>query len=323
MIVVMRGTIAATPKLRRVDIEMSQSNPDYRRLVIDACPSPYLVPFDGTFDISRALTREEDAPGKKENQKALEEAVAKAAKLQAKLYADDRFSLLLVFQAMDAAGKDGTLRAVMSGLNPAGCQVYSFKAPTPEELDHDFLWRCMNRLPERGRIGVWNRSHYEEVLVVKVNPHFLGGQRLPFATDDLPRLWQERYESIRNFEQHQARNGTVIVKFWLNVSQEEQRQRLVERIDEPESNWKFNADDLVQRARWKEYMAAYQDALNATSRPWAPWYAIPADSKSYMRRAVADVIVGTLERLPLRWPEVSEQEREEMKILRARLTAEE
>lgn len=297
-------------------------NPDYRRAVIEACPSPYLVPFDGSFDISRAPTRDEDAPGKKENQKALEEAVERLATLQAKLYADDRFSLLVVFQAMDAAGKDGTLRAVLSGINPAGCQVYSFKAPSAEELDHDFLWRCNGRLPERGRIGIWNRSHYEEVLVVKVNPHYLGAQHLPFKTDDLPALWNERYESIRQFEQHQARNGTVVVKFWLNVSKDEQRQRLVERIDEAESNWKFNADDLVQRARWTEYMHAYQDALNATSRPWAPWYAIPADSKSFMRRAVADILVGTLERLPLRWPEVSEQEREEMKILRARLEAE-
>jgi len=290
--------------------------------VIAPLPSPYLVPFDGTFVVSRALTKDADAPGKKENQNALAASVQKLAKLQEKLYADNRFSLLLVFQAMDAAGKDGTLRAVMSGINPAGTQVYSFKAPTYEELDHDFLWRCMNRLPERGRIGIWNRSHYEEVLVVKVNPHFLGGQHLPYGTDDLPRLWEDRYESIRTFEHHQARNGTVILKFWLNVSREEQRQRLIERIDEPESNWKFNADDLVQRARWNEYMHAYQDALNATSRPWAPWYAIPADSKSYMRRAVADIIVGTLERLPLRWPEVSEKEREEMKILRARLEAE-
>ncbi|KAB2887999.1 MAG: polyphosphate kinase 2 family protein [Kofleriaceae bacterium] len=297
-------------------------NPDYRRGVIEPFASPYLVPFDGTFDVSRAATREKDAPGKKENQKALEDAVERLDKLQRKLYADNRFSLLLVFQAMDAAGKDGTLRAVMSGVNPAGCQVYSFKAPTHEELDHDFLWRCMNRLPERGRIGIWNRSHYEEVLVVKVNPQYLGAQRLPYGTDDLSRLWKERFESIRTFEQHQARNGAVILKFWLNVSKEEQRQRLIERIDEPESNWKFNADDLVQRARWDEYMGAYQDVLQETSRPWAPWYAIPADSKSYMRRAVADIIVGTLERLPLHWPEVSEKEREEMKILRARLAAE-
>ena len=288
-------------------------------IVIEPTPSPYLVPFDGTFVVSRAATREENAPSKKENQKALEESVDRLAKLQAKLYADNRFSLLLVFQAMDAAGKDGTVRAVMSGVNPAGCQVFSFKAPTHHELDHDFLWRCTQRVPERGRIGIWNRSHYEEVLVVKVNPHYLGAQRLPYGTDDLSQLWRERYESIRTFEQHLARNGTVILKFWLNVSKEEQRQRLIERIDEPESNWKFNADDMVQRARWDEYMRAYQDALGETSRPWAPWYAIPADSKSYMRRAVADIIVGTLERLPLHWPEVSEQEREEMRILRARL----
>jgi PPK2 family polyphosphate:nucleotide phosphotransferase len=200
--------------------------------------------------------------------------------------------------------------------------VFAFKAPTSEELDHDFLWRCQSRLPERGRIGVWNRSHYEEVLVVRVNPRFLGGQRLPHGTDDLPALWQDRYQSIREFEHHVARNGTVVLKFWLNVGRDEQRDRLVERIDEPESNWKFNADDLVQRAKWDQYMGAYQDALNATSRPWAPWYAIPADSKAYMRRAVAEVICGTLEQLPLRWPELSEAERVELKGLRAQLAGE-
>jgi PPK2 family polyphosphate:nucleotide phosphotransferase len=280
------------------------------------------VPFDGSFDVAAAPTRLDEGPGKKENQQALEEHIGKLAKLQEKLYADDRFSLLLVFQAMDAAGKDGTLRAVMSGVNPAGCQVYAFKAPTSDELDHDFLWRCAQRLPERGRIGIWNRSHYEEVLVVKVNPKYLGGQRLPRGTDVLDTLWQERYESIRAFEQHQARNGAVIIKFWLNVSKHEQRDRLIERIDEPESNWKFNPDDLTQRARWPLYMEAYQEALNATSRPWAPWYAIPADSKSYMRRAVAEIIVGTLDQLPLRWPEVTDAQRAEMQGLRAQLARE-
>lgn len=285
--------------------------------------SPHLVPFDGSFRVADASTRPpEDAGGKKEHQAALAETVERLAKLQAKFYADDRFSLLIVLQAMDAAGKDGTLRAVLSGVNPAGCQVFSFKAPTSDELDHDFLWRCNGKLPERGRFGVWNRSHYEEVLVVRVNPKFLAGQRLPHGTQDLGTLWQERYHSIREFEHHQARNGAVILKFWLNVSKDEQRDRLIERIDEPESNWKFNAGDLAQRAKWDDYMLAYEDALNATSRPWAPWYAIPADSKAYMRRAVAEVIEGTLAQLPLRWPELSSDEKAELATLRAQLAAE-
>jgi PPK2 family polyphosphate:nucleotide phosphotransferase len=286
-------------------------------------PSPYLVPFDGTFDIGKAPHRPpEGAPGKKDNVEALERTVGKLAKLQEKLFADDRFSLLLVFQALDAAGKDGTLRAVMSGVNPAGCHVTAFKAPSPEELDHDFLWRCARALPERGRIGIWNRSHYEEVLVVRVHPEFLRGQKLPGKTDDLDALWAERFESIREFERHQARSGTVILKFFLNVSKEEQRDRLIERIDEPDSNWKFNSGDLKERALWPQYMHAYQEALRATSRPWAPWYAIPADSKSFMRRTVADIIVDTLQRLPLRYPELGAEALAEMKKLRAQLAAE-
>jgi len=289
----------------------------------DPAPSPYLVPFEGPFDAARAPTRPpKDGPDKKANQAALADTIAKMAKQQELLYADDRYSLLLVFQAMDAAGKDGTQRAVLSGINPAGCQVYAFKAPTAEELDHDFLWRCQRALPERGRIGVWNRSHYEEVLVVRVNPRYLGGQRLPHGLDDLDDLWKERFESIRDFERHAARNGTVIVKFWLNVSKDEQRDRLLERIDEPESNWKFNAGDLAERGKWDQYMAAYSEALAATSRPWAPWYAIPADSKSFMRRAVADIVVATLDRLPLRWPTLSDEDRAEMKALREQLARE-
>ena len=279
-------------------------------------PSPYLVPFDGTFDVGRAPTRPPEGAGsKKDHQEALERAVGRLAKLQEKLYADDRYSLLIVFQAMDAAGKDGTLRAVMSG-------VHAFKAPGSEELDHDFLWRCARVLPERGQIGIWNRSHYEEVLVVRVNPQYLKGQRLPGTTTDLDRLWSTRYQSIRDFEQHQAQNGAVILKFWLNVSKDEQRDRLVERIDEPDSNWKFNIGDLAERAKWPQYMTAYQEALRATSRPWAPWYAIPADSKSFMRRAVAEIIVDTLARLPLRFPEVDPDKLAEMRRLRSQLAAE-
>ncbi|HVV88681.1 MAG TPA: PPK2 family polyphosphate kinase [Kofleriaceae bacterium] len=286
-------------------------------------PSPYLVPFDGSFDVARAPTSPpSDGPGKKENQEALERAVARLAKLQGKLWADNRYSLLVIIQALDAAGKDGTLRAVMSGVNPAGCKVTAFKAPSAEELDHDFLWRCARELPERGQIGIWNRSHYEEVLVVRVHPDYLRGQRLPNNTSDLEKLWSDRFQSIRDFEQHQALNGAVILKFWLNVSKDEQRDRLLERIDEPDAHWKFNPGDLKERARWDDYMHAYQEALRATSRPWAPWYAIPADSKSFMRRTVADIIVDTLARLPIRYPEVDPEALAEMKRLRAKLAEE-
>ena len=284
--------------------------------------SPYLVPFDDTFRLARSSTRPPDKPHKKQNQEALAELTERLQKLQAKLYAHGRYAVLLVFQAMDAAGKDGTIKAVMTGVNPTGCQVYSFKAPTPDELAHDFLWRCVRVLPARGNIGVFNRSHYEEVLVVRVNPGFLDAQRLPRRPESLDQLWLERFESIRAAEQHWARNGTVILKFWLNVSKEEQRQRLLKRIDDPEGNWKFSAKDLDTREQWDEYMRAYEAALVATSRPWAPWYAIPADSKSFMRRTVAEIVVATLEQLALTYPRLSDVERAEAMAVRAKLEAE-
>jgi len=286
-------------------------------------PSPFLVPFDGSFRIADAATAPPDgAPNKKDNEVALEKLVGRLDKLQRKLYAADRHALLLIFQAMDAAGKDGTMRAVLSGVNPAGFQVYAFKAPSPEELDHDFLWRVERALPERGRIGVFNRSHYEEVLVVRVNPQFLDAQRLPQRPDSLAELWEQRYESIRDAERHWARSGTVVLKFFLNVSKDEQRRRMLDRIDEPESNWKFEIGDLKVRAQWDEYMRAYEAALRATSRPWAPWYAIPADSKAFMRRAVADVIVGTMERMSLAFPAPSAEHRAELQKVRAALEKE-
>jgi PPK2 family polyphosphate:nucleotide phosphotransferase len=289
-------------------------------MTIEPVPSPYLVPFDGSFRIERAATSPpEDAPKKKKNEEALDEIVPRLQVLQRKLYAQDRVSLLLVFQAMDAAGKDGTIRGVMSGVNPAGVQVYSFKAPSAEELDHDFLWRCWKNLPERGRIGIFNRSHYEEVLVVRVNPKFLEGQRLPWRPDTLDDLWEQRYESIRDAERHWARNGTVIVKFFLNVSRDEQKERFLERIDDPDDNWKFSADDLGVRRQWAQYMEAYEHAMSETSRPWAPWYAIPADSKSFMRRTVAEIVAATLERIAPEFPPVSEDEKSEMARLRAQL----
>jgi PPK2 family polyphosphate:nucleotide phosphotransferase len=283
--------------------------------------SPYLVPFDAPFDISKAPTSPgAKAPSKEGNIAALQNAVGQFADLQKRLYANDRFSLLLVFQAMDAAGKDGTISAVMSGINPQGCQVTAFKAPTSEELDHDFLWRVQRALPERGRIGVWNRSHYEETLVVRVHPSYLDGQRLP-NRPPLEALWKERFESINTAEQHWARNGVVVLKFFLHVSQSVQHQRFIERIDDPSDNWKFNARDVAESDRWNEYQAAYQAMLAATSKPWAPWYAIPADSKSYMRRVVADVVVGTLSQLDLAYPVMSADDKAQMTVLRAKLLA--
>jgi PPK2 family polyphosphate:nucleotide phosphotransferase len=289
---------------------------------LDAFRSPYLVPFDGSFEARRAATTPPaGGDDKKKNRKDLRKAVSKLARLQHQLYADDRFAVLLVFQALDAAGKDGTIRAVLSGVNPAGCQVFSFKQPSSEELDHDFLWRCYRRLPERGRIGVFNRSHYEEVLVVRVHPEYLGSQKLPRLPEagDLEALWAERYESINDFERHLARNGTVILKFWLNVSRDEQRKRFLDRIDQPESNWKFAPGDVRERRHWDRYIEAYEDALRATSRPWAPWYAIPADDKPFMRLQVAEIVVATLKQLGVAYPEVSDARRAEMLEMRREL----
>jgi PPK2 family polyphosphate:nucleotide phosphotransferase len=275
--------------------------------------SPYLVRGESRFRVKDADTK----PPKKlrdddENNAALAASIERLSKLQARLMAGDRHSLLIIFQAMDAAGKDGTLRAVMTGVNPAGVEVYSYKAPSAEELDHDFLWRVYRNLPQRGRIGIFNRSHYEEVLVVRVHPEYLVRQRIPDVPSELEELWRERYESIRTFEQHIARNGTTILKFWLNVSRSEQKKRFLARVSDPDANWKFSAGDIRERAHWKDYMAAYERALNETSRPWAPWYAIPADDKKYMRRVVADVIVRTLERIDPKYPVTTEAARTEM-----------
>lgn len=285
--------------------------------------SPYLVPSDGSWKIAKAAHEPpDDAPsgkkGKRENKTVLEEAVKEIYELQRMFYAHDRYSLLLVFQAMDAAGKDGTIRAVMTGINPAGCQVQSFKRPSTEELDHDFLWRCATRMPERGRFGIFNRSHYEEVLVVRVHPEILQSQNLPHIPDD---IWEQRYESIRNFEKHAADNGTVIVKFFLNVSKKEQKARLLERIDDERKNWKFEAGDLDVRDRWDDYMKVYQKALNATSRSWAPWYAIPADDKPFMRATVATIVRDTLKALPLRYPKLDDAQKARLAEHRARLEA--
>jgi PPK2 family polyphosphate:nucleotide phosphotransferase len=290
-------------------------------ILFDPVTSPYLV--DDEFKIRKADTEppahEHDKRG---NQIALDSEIEKLAKLQGKLYADDRYSVLLIFQALDAAGKDGTIRAVMSGVNPQGCQVYAFKEPSHEELDHDFLWRVQRALPERGRIGIFNRSHYEEVLVVRVHPEYLAKQNLPKQPKDPGDLWKERYESIVEAERHWARNGCVILKFFLNVSQKEQHKRFLDRITDPDDNWKFSPSDYRESQHWDEYMDAYQDALRATSKPWAPWYAIPADSKSFMRRTVAEIIVGTLDQLPLKYPEPNEEAKAEMARVKRALEAE-
>ncbi|MBX3272680.1 MAG: polyphosphate kinase 2 family protein [Sandaracinaceae bacterium] len=294
---------------------------DPRQYVVE---SPYLVPFDGTFRVADAPTAPPKGEGgkkrKKENREALERTVAAISERQRPLHAHDSHAILLVFQAMDAAGKDGTIRAVMSGVDPAGCQVSSFRAPNAEELDHDFLWRVIKHLPERGRIGIFNRSHYEEVLVVRVHPKFLDGQRIP-DRPPLEALFEERYDSIRDFERHLARNGTVIVKFWLNVGRDEQRDRFLARIDEPDANWKFNPRDVVERRKWDAYMEAYERALNATSRPWAPWYAVPADDKAFMRRVVADIFLRTLDAIDPRFPAADDESVAAMRALREELVA--
>ena len=252
-------------------------------------------------------------------QEILTQDVSALAEAQQLLYADNHWSLLVIFQALDAAGKDGTIRHVMSGVNPQGCQVYAFKQPSHEELDHNFLWRCMKALPERGRIGIFNRSYYEEVLIVKVHPELIAGQRIPSADPRDKRFWQHRYDDINAFEQHLARNGTAIVKFFLNVSQEEQHQRFLERINDPKKHWKFSAGDLEESEHWNEYMDAYEQCLEATSTPWAPWYVIPADSKWVTRAAVAVILTETIKDLDLSWPKVTDQQKREIAAAKKRL----
>jgi PPK2 family polyphosphate:nucleotide phosphotransferase len=283
----------------------------------------YRAPTDGSFEVAKTETAPPKRTPKKEALVArLETLKGELGELQERLYAADHYSLLLIFQAMDAAGKDGTIRAVMSGVNPAGCQVYSFKQPSAEELDHDFLWRATRALPERGRIGIFNRSYYEEVLVVRVHPELLDREQLP----DEPkrkRFWKDRYRSIVELEKHLVRNGTVVVKFWLHVSNEEQRQRFLARLSDPAKNWKFSPGDVAERAYWDDYMAAYEDAIAATSTDEAPWYVIPADDKTYMRVAVSEVIVDALRGLELEYPVVPESDRKQFAELEKGLRAEE
>jgi PPK2 family polyphosphate:nucleotide phosphotransferase len=252
---------------------------------------------------------------KEEGRARLARGIARLRELQDRLYAQDRWAVLLIFQAMDAAGKDSTIEHVMSGVNPQGTQVFSFKAPSAEELDHDFLWRTSRCLPERGRIGIFNRSYYEEVLIVRVHPGILAAQKVPseLVGED---IWKQRYQDINTFERYLARNGIVIRKFFLNVSKDEQRERFLARLDDPEKNWKFALGDVKEREHWDEYMEAYEDMIAATSTDHAPWYVIPADRKWFMRMAVADAIVEALEGLKLEYPTVDEEKKKELEEAR-------
>lgn len=254
--------------------------------------------------------------------KDLEKNVKRLRELQDVLYAQDVYSLLVVFQAMDAAGKDGAIEHVMSGVNPQGCSVVSFKQPSAEELDHDFLWRCQRAVPAKGMIGIFNRSHYEEVLVVRVHPEYLGGQRLPPEVREAPNFWEKRFEHIREWEQHLSENGMHILKFFLNVSRDEQKQRFLDRIAETDKNWKFSIGDVKERAHWDDYMHAYTEAIQATSTEQAPWYVIPADKKWFTRLAVSEVIVQKLESLDLHYPVVSEKHKAELAEARTLLEGE-
>jgi len=243
------------------------------------------------------------------------------AEAQQLLYADDRYSLLVIFQGLDASGKDGTIKHVMSGVNPQGCQVFSFKQPSSEELDHNFLWRYMKSLPERGRIGIFNRSYYEDVLIVKVHPELLEKQRLPLGKRK-KNFWKARYEDINAFERHLVRNGTVIIKLFLHISKDEQKKRFLERLDRPEKHWKFSVADVHERAFWDDYIDAFESALSETSTKWAPWYVIPADQKWAARAAIADIITRTVHELDLSYPEVTPEQQQALAAARQQLEAE-
>jgi PPK2 family polyphosphate:nucleotide phosphotransferase len=266
-------------------------------------------------DNTLEFTKEADKPRAKE---LLASGVAALAELQDKLYAQDKWAVLLIFQAMDAAGKDGAIKHVMSGINPQGCQVYSFKSPSAEDLDHDYLWRCMKCLPNRGHIGIFNRSYYEEVLVVRVHPEFLAKAKLP------PKLvgkniWEERYEDMRNFEQYLARNGIIVRKFFLHVSKKEQKQRFLDRIDDPQKNWKFSSNDASERDYWDDYMEAYEEMIQGTATKEAPWYVVPADNKWFTRVVVASAVIETLDSLDLAYPKVDQSKLKELAAAKKKL----
>ena len=263
------------------------------------------------------FTKEEDKPRAKE---ALGTGVMALAELQDKLYAQDKWALLLIFQAMDAAGKDGAIKHVMSGVNPQGCQVYSFKSPSAEDLDHDYLWRCMKCLPNRGHIGIFNRSYYEEVLVVRVHSEFLSKQKLPPQLIG-KRIWAERFEDIRNFEQYLTRNGVIVRKFFLHVSKKEQKRRFPDRIDHPQKNWKFSSNDASERDFWDDYMDAYEEMIQETATKESPWYVVPADNKWFTRVVVGAAVIEALASLDLEYPEVAEEKLKELATAKKKLIA--
>ena len=280
----------------------------YKRVLVPPGRKVSLKDYDP--DYTGGLDINED-----EARAKLREGIEELAELQDMLYAQDRYALLVVLQALDAAGKDGTIKHVMSGINPQGCEVHSFKAPSEEELDHDYLWRCMRRLPERGRIGIFNRSYYEEVLVVRVHPQILESQKIPdeYKTKE---IFRRRYEQINNFEQYLVENGTRVLKIYLNVSREEQKARFLQRIDKPEKNWKFSAADVKERSFWPKYREAYEDCFTHTSTKWAPWHIVPADFKPFARLVVSQLIVRELQSMNLHYPKVSNEQLEELRQAR-------
>jgi PPK2 family polyphosphate:nucleotide phosphotransferase len=296
--------------------------------IIDEFISSWRVPHDTKIrlkDYDSGWEGDKDVAKEDRKQNAakiLTDGIAELAAAQDLLYADDTWAVLVIFQAMDAAGKDGTIKHVMTGLNPQGCQVYSFKHPSAEDLDHDFLWRCARVLPERGRIGIFNRSYYEEVLITKVHPTIIEAQRLPKANPKSEKFWKRRYQSINNFEKHMSRNGTRIIKFFLNVSKEEQKERFLARINDKTKQWKLSPSDVAERGRWDDYQQAYEEMLNATSTKYAPWHVIPADHKWVTRAAVAAVLASEIRKLKLSYPKLSDKQKEDIKKSKAELESE-
>ncbi|HEX4273117.1 MAG TPA: ADP-polyphosphate phosphotransferase [Rhizomicrobium sp.] len=281
-------------------------------------PEDFRVPEGRKFHTGKWPTKVKPFyKSKDEYQDMLRDHTARLDQQQQLLYASNQYAVLLIFQAMDAAGKDGAIRHVMSGINPQGCQVFSFKHPSATELAHDFLWRTTRDLPERGKIGIFNRSYYEEVLIARVHPEILRGENLP--DDGGRKIWEHRFRSIRDLERHLHANGTRIVKFFLHLSKEEQRRRFLARIDQPDKNWKFDESDMAERARWKDYMRAYEACLETTSTEYAPWYAVPADDKNNARLIVSQIILATLEGLKMRYPQVSEEKKKRLRAIRRRL----
>jgi PPK2 family polyphosphate:nucleotide phosphotransferase len=283
----------------------------------------YRVPPGKKIDLDKWPTKVKPVYDSKEEYRSLlTDHIEKLSARQGLLYASNKYALLVIFQAMDAAGKDSAIKHVMSGVNPQGCQVFSFKHPGPEELAHDFLWNATRRLPERGKIGIFNRSYYEEVLIVRVHPEILRGEGLPHELQDKETIWQNRYRSIVDFEEHMHRNGTRIVKFFLHLSREEQRERFLKRIDQPAKNWKFSADDIRERSFWKQYMKAYEACLGATSTRIAPWYVVPADDKETAQLIVSHVILNSLRDLKLAYPKLGPERRRELEAARELLEKE-